>query len=216
MVFARAPTLAGWTLGETIALLGAFTAVGGLLETFVGPNLDLFAARVQRGELDDVLLQPAPSLFLASQGTARPWALAQVPLGLAVMAAGLLRTGTALTIAGVLAGLARLAGGAVIAWARRVLLASLAFWAPGLDLSVAFSGFWQLGRYPVAVYTGPIRWALTYAVPVALVTTAPVHALTHGPDPALIAQGLVAISGLIVVVNVVWRAGLRRCTGATS
>lgn len=217
IVFAHVRTLAGWTLGETIVLLGAFIAISGLLQTFVEPNVGFFSTKVKNGELDDLLLQPAPSLFVATLGTSQPWALSQTLLGLLIMTLGLQSAGAALTVAGVLAGFALLLCGAVIAWAFRVLFTvSLAFWAPGLDLTVAFSGFWQMGRYPVSIYSRPVRWILTYIVPVAFVTTIPVNVLAHGPDALLMFESLLVACVSVALVFITWRAGLRRYTGATS
>jgi ABC-2 type transport system permease protein len=133
------------------------------------------------------------------------------------MALGLRSVGTVLTVVGVLAGLALLLCGAIIAWAFRVLFTvSLAFWAPGLDLTVAFSGLWQMGRYPVSIYSRPVRLILTYVVPVAFVSTVPVRVLTHGPDAPLMLESLLVVCGSVVLVVITWRAGLRRYTGATT
>jgi ABC-2 type transport system permease protein len=216
IVFSHVRTLAGWNLAEAIVLLGTFTAVSGLLETFVEPNLSFFSSKLLSGELDDALLQPVSSLFLVSLGSAQPWALSQVILGLGVMGAGLERMGGSLTVGGLLAGLILLPAGIVTLWSYRVLLASFAFWAPGLDPTVLFSAFWQMGRYPVTIYRGPVRWALTYAVPVGFVTTVPVRVLTHGPDSGMLLSSLLALIGSLVAVHVVWHAGLRRYTSATS
>lgn len=64
-----------------------------------------------------------------------------------------------------------LAVGIAIAWASRVTLASLAFWAPYLTPDVLYGALWQFGRYPVGIYRQPIRFVLTYVLPVAFIAT---------------------------------------------
>src|SRR5258706_3206610 len=140
--------LAGWRLEEAIVLLGMYQLISGLLATFVEPNLAWFANKVISGELDDLLLKPAPSLFTASLGMCQPWALLQVGLGAAIVVAGVAPLGAQLTAAGVASALLLLLAGAVMARASRVLLARLAFWAPGVEPTVHDSAFRQLGRYP--------------------------------------------------------------------
>jgi ABC-2 type transport system permease protein len=216
-VFSHTQTLVGWTLAETIVLLGAFQIITGLLQTFVLPNLSWFAAsKVIKGELDDLLLQPAPSLFMASLGTCQPWALSEVALGVVIMAIGASQTGVSLTLIGTLAALLLLTAGAVLAWAARVLLACLAFWAPGFEPDVLYSAVWQLGRYPVNIYHPAIGWLLTYIVPVAFIAATPARTLTRGVDLQLLLGGLAAAGASVWIAQRVWQAGLRRYTSATS
>ncbi|MFL5807609.1 MAG: ABC transporter permease [Roseiflexaceae bacterium] len=216
IVYAQVEALAGWRLEEAIVLLGMYQLISGLLATFVEPNLAWFANKVISGELDDLLLKPAPSLFTASLGMCQPWALLQVGLGAAIVVAGVAPLGAQLTAAGVASALLLLLAGAVITWASRVLLASLAFWAPGVEPTVLYSAFWQLGRYPVDVYSPAVRGLLTYLVPVAFISSIPARSLTRGADLPLLAVGLGAALGSALLAYAVWRLGLRRYTSATS
>jgi ABC-2 type transport system permease protein len=215
-VFTQTSSLAGWTLAESIVLLGLFQVMSGLLEAFVEPNLAWFAEKVTGGELDDLLLRPAPALLLASLGSCQPWALAQVAIGLAVTGIGLAPLAASVTPGGILAALLLLAAGAAVTWASRVLLASLAFWAPGVEPTVLYHAFWQLGRYPMGVYHPAVRRLLTTLVPVAFITTIPAAALTRGASAPTVAAGVAAAAGAVLLARGVWRLGLRRYTSATS
>ena len=166
LVFAQVETLAGWHFAEALALLGAFRLVSGLLETFVDPNLNEFNMRLTRGELDEVLLQPVPSLVLATLGTCSPWGLVNVGFGAALLGVGALQAGARLTLTGAVACLLLLAAGTVVAYAARVMLAAVAFWSTGSEANMLYFAFWQLGRYPVDIYKRPVRFLLTYLVPV--------------------------------------------------
>ncbi|MGH2353460.1 MAG: ABC-2 family transporter protein, partial [Chloroflexota bacterium] len=92
-VYAHVQRLAGWQFGEAIVLLGVYLIVSGLLETFVWPNLLWFGGKVKNGQLDDLLLMPAPSLFTASFGACRPLALNGAVLGVVFMVSGMLALG---------------------------------------------------------------------------------------------------------------------------
>jgi ABC-2 type transport system permease protein len=215
-VYAHVERLAGWRFGEAVVLLGVYLVVTGLLETFVWPNLLWFGGKVRNGQLDDLLLMPAPSLFTASFGSCRPLALSGALLGVGLVAYGVASLGSVVAPANVAACLVLLVAGAVVAWALRVLAASVSLFAPGLELDVFYSTMWQLGRYPVDVYAPWIRRALTYVVPVAFVSTFPARALTREVDGLALAGGVLAAVGSVVVVAAVWNAGLRRYTSATS
>jgi ABC-2 type transport system permease protein len=216
IVYTQTRTLGGWSLGEAIVLLGTYEIVSGLLATFIEPNVAWFGEQVKSGKLDDVLLKPVSSVFLVSLGSCAPLALSQVALGVAVLGLGLHTLGTVPTPWGVAGWLVLLAVGVAITWASRVLLASVALWAPSVALDVVYGALWQFGRYPVSMYRTPVRFVLTYVLPVAFISTVPARALTRGAGPALIAVGLVIGTGAIAIVQIVWKAGLRRYTSATS
>lgn len=216
IVFGHVSTLAGWHIGDALTVLGAYQIVGGVLQAFIEPNLAWFGGKVRRGELDDVLLQPAPSLLTLSLGSCEPWALLDVVLGALIIAVGATRMGVVPTVGGACAGLALLGVGVVITWASRVALASLAFWAPQIELDVFYGALWQLGRYPLSIYQPMVRWLLTYVIPVAFVATIPARAFARGADPSLLAEGVGVALAAVCLVALLWRAGLRRYTSATS
>jgi len=89
VVYTRTRTLGGWQVGEAIVLIGTFTIVSGLLATFIEPNVTWFNQRIESGQIDDVLLRPVSSLFLASLGRHAPVGLIQVIAGLLVVTWGM-------------------------------------------------------------------------------------------------------------------------------
>jgi len=216
IVYTRTDALGGWSLGEAIVLLGTYQVVSGMLWTFIEPNLVSFHGQVLDGELDDILLKPVPSIFLASLGTCAPLGLAQVVSGAGVVTLGMWRLGSVPSVPNALAWLLLLATGIVITWATRVLLASVTFWAPSLQLHVVYMALWQFGRYPVTIYRQPIRFSLTYLVPIAFSATAPAQALTRELSLLPILTSLTFAGGACMVARTVWRSGLRRYTSATS
>ena len=89
LVFTRTDHLAGWTRPETFVLVGTYQLLTGVKAAFLDPNLAWFPTRgIREGTLDTYLLQPAPSLFLASLATAAPLALVEAVLGLGVVGLG--------------------------------------------------------------------------------------------------------------------------------
>lgn len=216
LVYTQTRTLGGWSLGEAIVLLGTYEIVSGMLVAFIEPNLIWFAEQVQSGKLDDILLKPVASVFLASLGSCAPLALSRILLGLVMLGLGLGELRTVPALAGVIGWLLLLVVSIVITWASRVLLASVALWAPAVSLDVVYGAIWQFGRYPVSIYRQPIRFALTYVLPVVFIATAPAHALTRGVDPPSLLIGLVVSTLAVAMACAVWNAGLRRYTSATS
>ena len=68
----------------------------------------------------------------------------------------------------------------------------------------------------MSIYRQPIRFVLTWVLPVAFISTFPAHALARGAGPVLIVGGLAIGLAALVIVRTVWNSGLRRYTSATS
>lgn len=215
-VFWVAGSLDGWTSGEAIVLLGLYLTGSGLLGACVEPNLRWFRDQILQGQLDEILLRPASSAFLASLGTCAPLALSQSLAGIIVFASGLAALEGTPNLGAFLLATGLFAAGCLAIWAIRLMLASLAFWAPSAQPDVGFRALWEFGRYPSTLYARPVRFALTYLVPVALVATVPTQVLAGAGGWLEIATSVIVCGAMGVAARWVWLAGLRRYTSATS
>jgi ABC-2 type transport system permease protein len=217
VVFARTDSLVGWSKAETYVLIGTFQLLSSLKNTFVDPNLSWFPENaIRQGKLDTNLLQPAPTLFLASLSMSTPLALLQFVLGLGVFAFGLGSHGHVPGPGAIAAWLVTLVAGLAVTWAMGVLLACLAFWAPRLQLDVFYGSAWELAHYPTDIYRRPLRLALTYLFPLALVATIPTTTLLDGPRLPVVAATVAGATLACFLAIGCWQLGLRRYTGATS
>ncbi|GAB3948713.1 ABC transporter permease [Kribbella albertanoniae] len=217
IVFTRTDTVGGWSKAEFLVLIGTYELITGLRSAFIDPNLSWFPDNgIRNGKLDSYLLQPAPSLFLASLSLSSPLALIGCALGASVLGWGISAAAEKPSLYGVLSWLLLMGAGLVVTWALSVLLACLAFWAPKLQLDVFYHSAWQLGRYPTDVFARPIRFALTYVFPLALIAAVPSAALLNGAGLAQLTGWLLIALVAAGLAQLAWRAGLRRYTGATS
>jgi len=217
IVFTRTDSVGGWSKAEFLVLIGTYELITGLRGTFINPNLSWFPDNgIRNGKLDSYLLQPAPSLFLASLSLSAPLALLECGLGAVVLGWGIGAAPDMPSLYGVLSWLVLVVAALVVTWALSVLLACLAFWAPKLQLDVFYDSAWQLGRYPTDVFSRPIRFLLTYVFPLALIAAVPSSALLDGAAAVQLLGGLAAAVIAAGLAALAWRAGLRRYTGATS
>src|SRR5256712_609601 len=109
-----------------------------------------------------------------------------------------------------------LAAAGIVVYAIWVALMSLAFWFVSVEnLSVLFDAVYEGARYPVTAYPGALRFVFVYLLPIAWTTTIPASALTGrlGPEIALAAAAVAALA--FVLARLLWRAALRRYTGAS-
>ena len=215
VVYSRTDSLAGWTEAETYVLIGTFQLLSSLKSTFIDPNLSWFPENgIRQGKLDTYLLQPAPTLYLASLARSSPLSLIQFVLGLAIIAVGL--NNHVPTPDAILAWALTLVAALAVTWAMGVLLACLAFWAPRLALDVFYTSAWELARYPTDIYRRPLRLALTYLFPLTLIATIPTTTLLNGPHLLVLASTSAGAALAFLLATTAWRLGLTRYTGATS
>jgi ABC-2 type transport system permease protein len=199
-----------------LVLIGTYSLITGLRATFLDPSLGDFADQIRDGRLDTYLLQPASSVLLATGTRHAPVALVQSVLGAGVIVLGMQQLGTVPSLLALTGWLLLIVLALLIGWATSVGLASLAFWAPRLNLGVLHGAAWEFGRYPIDIYGGWLRRLLTFAFPVAVITTWPARTLIDGPDLGNLAMAVVLTSMFTAGTTLLWRLGLRRYTGATS
>ena len=66
VVFHGRPSIAGWSFGEALMVMGWFTFLEGVLEGAINPSLASVVEHIRKGTLDFVLLKPADAQFLVS------------------------------------------------------------------------------------------------------------------------------------------------------
>jgi ABC-2 type transport system permease protein len=217
IIFSNTATLGGWGPGELIALLGVFRLVNTLMTALIWPSTEKFNTGMRDGSLDYTLLQPAPTLFLISFSRIIVWRVWDLALATALIVAGLSIGGGGVTPLSVLSFVLLLISGAVILYSLWIVMIAFTFWFIKFDNNVTIlQALLEAGRYPATVYPPWLRLIVTFVVPVAVATTVPLQALRgdlRGPQ-ALLFLGVGAAS-LLVALRV-WRAGLRRYSGASS
>jgi len=219
VLFGQVETVRGWDLGTTLAVLGVYLTVGALRDLVISPSLDALAGmdgEVWTGRLDFTLLRPVDIQFLASVRHWRPFALVDLVIGIGVLVAAAARLDAAPGPGDLAAFLVAFGAGLLALYAVLLAFIGLTFWSPGFLFSWVFSGLFQMARYPVGLYPGWMRLALTWVVPVGIITTVPAQALAGDVGPGLLAGSVIAAVGLFAGATALFRAGLRRYASASS
>ncbi len=217
ILLSNTATLGGWGAGELMALLGMFKLVNAFMATLIWPNTEKFNASVRDGSLDYLLLQPVNSLFLISFSRIIFWRAADFVVALALVGVGIDMTGTSLAPLNLISFLLLAASSAVILYSLWIVMIALTFWFVKFDNNVTIlQALVETGRYPATVYPFWLRLIVTFVVPIAVATTVPVQALRGELTgwQVLLFLGVGAAS--LLVASLVWKAGIRRYSGASS
>jgi ABC-2 type transport system permease protein len=216
-VFARVDQVNGWTRTELLALVGVFTTVGGLMAMVIRPNLIMLVNDINRGALDYVLVKPRDTQLLISVRTVDLWKGADVVLGAGIIGWAAATMTDRPDPLDLLAFVLSMALGVLIIYCCMYCLFATAFWFIRMDEAAALvDAVMQTGRWPMSLYPGWLRTALTLLIPVAPGIGVPAAALTSRLTPiVLIGQCVFAIA-YFVFCRWFLRVAIRHYSGASA
>jgi len=198
-------------------VLGFFTLMKAVLEGAVSPSLTAVVEHVRRGTLDFVLLKPADTQFLVSTAKFELWRGVDAVGALVMFGYAFRELGRLPSPGGVLMALVLVLVSLLVLYSLWILVVSAAFFVVRVDnLSLLFGSIFDVGRWPVTIFKGPLRWVFTFIIPLALMTTYPAMALlgTLAVETALagVAGGVV----FTVLARRIWLRAIGNYTSASS
>ena len=217
VIFSHTNTLGGWRPDEVLALIGVYILVGGIIGFIIQPGMEKLIESVRNGTLDFILTKPEDAQLLVSVQRVEIWKLIDILLGLAVLVTALIRLGEKIGWWQSAQFTIMLLTGAVIIYSFWLILATLSFWFVRVEnILMIFQSMYEAGRWPVSLYPGWLRFALTFIVPVAFATTVPTEALTGRLTGETLLVALTSAVVLFAASRVFWRIGLRHYSGTSA
>ena len=217
VIFSKTKDLGGWTRPQLLAVMGVFTLVGGIIRTFIQPNMQRVVNDVREGKLDFALTKPADAQLLVSVRDVRFWELTDVLVGVAVLIVALVQMRPATQWHDLVAFVALLLSGLVSIYCFWLMLASASFWLVRInEVQELFDGLFRAGQYPVGIYPGWLRYGLTFVIPLAFAITVPSEAVTGRLAWQSVAVMISFTIVLLALSRWCWKRGLRRYGGASA
>jgi len=217
IIFSNTETLGGWGFGELIALLGVFRLINTLMIALIWPNTEKFNQSIRDGSMDYTILQPANSMFLVTFSRITVWRFWDLILAVILIVVGITRSGDVTTPLSILTFILLTVSGALVIYSLWIVLIALTFWFTKFDNNVTIlQALLDAGRYPVTVYPVWLRIIVTFIIPIAVATTVPLQALRGELDlQRVFIFVVIGIAGFWISSRV-WKAGLKRYSGASS
>ena len=217
IIFNNTTTLGGWGVGEVIALLGVFRLVHTLMIAFVWPNTEKFNQSIRDGSMDYTILQPVNSMFLVTFSRITVWRAWDLVLAFVLILVGIRMNGDTTTPLQILTFILLAISGTIIIYSLWIVLIALTFWFTKFDNNVTIlQALMDAGRYPASVYPVWLRIIVTFVVPVAIATNVPLQGLRGDLTVSrILIFTLISIASFLVASRV-WKAGLKRYSGASS
>jgi ABC-2 type transport system permease protein len=217
LVYSHTTELNGWDQSQLLSLLGVQILLGGVIHTFIQPNMERLMEDVQQGTLDYALTKPEDSQVLISVRAVRIWQVVEVISGLILLVVGLSGVEESVGVVDAFAFAFALAIGAVLIYCFWLVLTTGAFWVVRMEhVLELFEGVYATGRWPVGVYPGWLRYSVTFLVPVAFAVTVPAEAVTSQLEWQTLALAFGFGVVLFGFTRWFWRYGLRHYSGASA
>ena len=217
VLFTHTSSLNGWTLPQMIALTGVYYVLQGGVNLVFSPSFEKLMEHVRMGTLDFTLLKPANAQLLLSTRHFAMIRVADLLLGLAIVAVGLYMLSESVTPWALLSFAVTLACGVMLVYALLLVLVTLSFWFVRIDNIMAiFWAFTDAGRFPIDLYPGWLRFTLATVVPIGIAVTVPAQAIAGRMPLETFFGMLIGTTIALAVASWFWRVGLRNYTGASA
>lgn len=218
IIYRHTDSVAGWNEYEMVMLVGTSMLIQRLLMGFFWSSIFEMGRNVRNGNFDFFLAQPGNIMFMATTRKLDLDGLVNsvIATGIVVYAAGKLglepdASQIALYVFMVLCGL-------VIHYSLLVMSISLVFWLTSAQgVEGTYFTLTEFSRLPREAFTGAFtKFLFVWALPVVIVSNAPVTTLAKGFEPklALWLFGVAAVWFTLAVI--VFHRGLRRYASASS
>ncbi len=209
VIIARVPVLAGWEYAELVFIFGFATTARAISTTFLNVPFEV-THYVRSGELDLLLVRPVGALFQAIGLSQQPNALGIGLTGIPIMIYAARELGLHWT-AGSIAYLAlALFCGAVIRYAVLMVIAILTFWFEMRSLLYPMMWLYDFVRFPLDVFSWPVRALLTFVIPFGLAGFYPAAYLLRPESYGWALWAVPATTlGLVMLVRLLWSIALR-------
>ncbi len=208
--------IAGWSLSKLAILVLTFDFVFQGYALLFGANLGQIPQMIRDGSLDFYLLKPIDPRFLISFQRLGPQRLLTLLIDIPLIVIAVKMSGVRVSLMGIGGYIVTVVAGITVLYSLLFCSLVLSFWV--IDVqgpTMALGQLLPLGRYPIDVFPRAVQFGLKYIVPIGLIAVVPADTLMRG---SLANVGwAVFTSGIFLLLSgALWRAGLRKYTGASA
>jgi len=219
VIFGYVERIGDWTKWEVVLLVGTHQLIAQIFQAFFYSNLANLPELIRTGRFDFMLLQPIDTQFAVSTKQFGLDNLVNALIGVAFVAAALIKLAIVPTLAQVVLYLLAIAMGVMIHYCVLFCLAVTSFWiVRSQGLIYGYYSLFNLGRYPDVIFRGLFKFVFSWMIPIIVVTNVPARLLIRAadsPGPLLLHLSLAT---LIVTAGtrLFWLAALKRYASASS
>ena len=212
VIFQRIGDLNGWTLPQIMLIYGIAALPYGLFELLFN-GLWYLNNHIRMGTFDEYMIRPGgPLFFILSESTATH-GLGNFLTGLVII----IKASHDLSLSWSFGNISFLVlttiCSTVIYTSINMITATMSFWFVGTRTSIMFmvQRFRDFSRYPLSIYSMPIRILLTWIIPFAFTSFFPATFLLHREEYSLFVCLIPVMTAVFLLIAYgFWRLGLNK------
>lgn len=217
VVYTHTDDLGGWSSPELLVVLGVHTLIGGVLRTFVQPNMWQLISDVEWGRLDYTLTRPADSQLIVSVRQVNIWSSVDMALGLGIVVWAVREMPGQVSPGGLIGFMIAVVCGSIIIYSMWLSAVTIVFKTINIgDLMQVLSGIYEAGRWPVGIYPLWLRGALTVVFPLAFAITVPAELIAGRVGWWWVLAALGVTGAAFLLSRQLWTWGIRNYSGASA
>jgi ABC-2 type transport system permease protein len=217
IIYLHTPNLGGWNESQMMIFVAGYLIVDALNMTIFTNNMWFLPQLINKGDLDYYLVRPVSSLFFVSLRDFAANSFINLLFALGILGWAIGNYHPVPGIGSILLYLLFLLNGTVIFYTLNTMANLLTFWTHSPR------GFgeliWTLNKFgerPDSIFRGWLRKVLVFVLPFAVIASFPARILLDGFDWKIVFHMFGITALFLVLLNVVWRLGLRSYSSASS
>jgi ABC-2 type transport system permease protein len=217
-IFSKVSRIGQWGYDDVLLLFATFHLVDYLMSITFQRNLAfLLPRRIQSGELDARMVLPVNLLFLAALEDIDMIDFFSFIPSLSFLVYVICRMQLTFTWLQLLLYLVLIVNALVFLFAVVLAIAAISFWTTqSQGIAKIFDNLLRISRYPLDIFEGFWRTLFIYILPLVLVAQLPSQALLKAISPLAVLAALAGSGLFLIAALILWKAGLRTYTSASS
>ncbi len=217
VIFQQTTTIVGWNKNEAFVLFGVYMLIDEIWFALFSRNLNMISEYIRLGTLDYILLRPVSTQFLVSLKELLLVSVPNVFIAFGIIGYYLHQADVQRTFLQVLIGGLLIVNSILMLYSIMIIAVTLAFWI------IELKAFWELydiftegARYPIGFYKEPLRFILTFIIPLAIMFTFPAQFLVKNLSWEFIILSFVVGGMLFFAAHKFFYFGIKHYNSASS
>lgn len=210
IIFGGVESLKGWSYHEIMFIYGFSLLPKGLDHLFCDNLWNVGYGIVRRGDFDKYLTRPISPLLTVTVEVFQVDSLGELIVGIALIINSVRYIDLPFVWYDIPLAIIAVLFGMLIYTSLKIILASISFWTKqsGHIINMIY-GMNDFSKYPVEIYSRPVRWGVTYVIPFAFTAFYPASYLLRHTSPLFSIGGTVVAGCVLFAIGLcVWHKGL--------
>ena len=217
VLFGHTDSVAGWSKGGAVMLVGVWSLWDDTLQMFVGKGMRALSLNIDRGDFDLFLTKPVNTLFLASFRQFDPTRLVYAAVDIIIIWYGVSLQSAKLSWEGIAGGAVMLCAAFLLGYSLWVMVVTLSFRFIKIDnIHDLFHSVMMFARNPVEIFGARLRPVLFTVVPLALIANVPARVMLGIFETWQVTLSVSMSILFFVSARQVWQRAIRRYMSASS